>query len=131
MRQTFLRESAIVPVADKKKYRIGKDAGLRIRNMIVLVAQAFPLLVNRYTAEDLANLVNSIGTSDYADSDWLEILDARPLKFAMSMLRSSRAAEHKKIVMSQQAALADVHKEQQEVRIARQFLLELVEGLWD
>jgi hypothetical protein len=123
VRQTFLRESAIVGVAEKKKYRIAKDVGLKIRNMIVLISQAFPLLVNRLSVEQLSTLVNNIGTNNSADSDWLEILDAKPRKFAISMLRSQRIAAHRDIVQRQQASLADVKKEEQEVRAARQTFL--------
>ena len=115
----FHRETSIVPVQQKKKYRISKESGLKLRNIMCLVSQAWPLITQAFTSDDVSELVTSLSETGIDDSDWAEIIELRPSNFSISMLKSRRTAEQARLEHDNRAAYAEVEKEKNEVRMAR------------
>ena len=115
----FMTDTAIVPVAQKKKYRLSHDMLVTVRNIMVFVAQCYDHLLMHLPAKEVDALISELTSGFRADNDWLEILESRPAKFSVSMLKSKRQAAQSALQAQSQAALATVHKEQGEVRSAK------------
>ena len=118
VRNHFEQATAIVDEQkEKKKYRLGEEDLLLIRNLMALWDQ-----IKVFCKARLANFESyshALVNTNHKDSDLREILDQRPCQFAMSMLPSARDAALKEVKAQEECATMEVEKQRHEVRAAR------------
>lgn len=118
IRNHFEQATAIVDdVKEKRKYRLSEDDLLLIRNLMALWDQIKTFCQARMS--NFNDFNDALVNTNHKDGDLREILDQRPIHYAMSMMPSAREAALKEVKALEESATMEVEKQRQEVRQAR------------
>lgn len=119
VRGKFARATVGIGAAQKKKYRLSPDELTRVRNVSVFFSQVWSFLSARIPEIEATQLRNLFieGTSE--DQDFLHLLDSRPSKFALSMLRSRTEESRKQEAEKQQMIHSEVAQQREAVTQAQ------------
>lgn len=89
IRTSFEKATTIIEnPADRKKYRMGEEELLSLRNLVVVYASVRDFLAARM--KGFPDFDRMMRTGSMKDQDFREVMDARPPRFSMSMLPSAQ-----------------------------------------
>lgn len=118
IRRTFERATAIIDQpSDRKKYRMGQEELMNLRNMICLWCQIRQFCSTRVA--NYADLDRAICTGNTKDHELQPVLDSRPAQFGVSMLPCAQKQAMEAIREQEEGASLEVEKERLAVRDAR------------
>jgi hypothetical protein len=89
VRFTFDRQTVGIAAALKKKYRATAEQLLQMRNLSVLYSQVWPSISKRLPEEEAQKIEKGF-IEGGCDDDFLPLLQARPSRVSLSMLRSQK-----------------------------------------
>ena len=115
----YERTTATVPTHQRKKYRKTSAELQELRNICALWCQVRSFLELHLTMPEVEEKYHSLINGQTMDHDFLDIVSARPVKFAVSMLRSERASATNRIREKELNICADVEAQRAEVRHAK------------
>ena len=115
IRSLFSRATVGVALMAKKKYRIGSDDLVKVRNLCVLFSQVWPHLKVRLSAIDAAAWEDGFLKGTAYDDDFIALLDTRPPKVSLSMLKSQQEVAKKKEQEKQQMICSEVAQQREAV----------------
>lgn len=87
---TFDRNTSMMPVTQRKKYRLSGDDLLRVRNLVCLFDQILPHIKARVGLDSAAQWLEDVRSGAQRDNDLTSLLHLRPSVFSMSMLPSEQ-----------------------------------------
>ena len=90
VRTSFDRVSWMVPMHQRKKYRMTVDELSRTRNMVVLFCQLHAHMKANLSEAMVQKWVHDVQEGLNRDEDLLQLMHSRPTQFAMSMLLSEQ-----------------------------------------
>ncbi|CAE7836494.1 unnamed protein product [Symbiodinium sp. CCMP2592] len=114
----FDKITAGLTAKDKKKLRASSDELLFVRNLSVLFSQFYPHLKIRLGDEDADAWRAAFISSSHKDDDMNNVLQTKPVKLALSMLRSEKETAEKQRLESQAARHLEVEEQRRDVQIA-------------
>ena len=111
VRAAFDRVSWMVPVTQRKKYRLTPEELSRHRNLVVLFSQILGHMRTQLAPAEVDKWIQDVQTGLARDEDLLHLLHTRPAVFAMSMLiseqdrakKNNQDFETKKLNLSQRS----------------------------
>lgn len=119
IRSLFSRATVGVPIHAKKKYRLTFEELAKVRNLCVLYAQVFPHLQSRMAPEEAKKWEAGFVEGTTYDDDFNTLLESRPSKFALSMLKSRREAARQQEIEKQNLICCEVAAQKEAVQEAQ------------
>jgi hypothetical protein len=115
----FAKQTACVPVAQKRKYRASQPDLLNLRHMMCIWAQFKPHMLTRVGSADVLAWEDALRTSSARDDDFVAILQTRPKILSLSMFPSQRDLAQQKAQDRDDLICLDVERERVDVRTAK------------
>lgn len=119
VRITFDRVTGMVPQNLKKRYRMGTEELLRVRNMVVIFSQILGHLRARLSTEEVARWIEDVETGMGRDEDLMHLLHRRPNVFSLSMLLSHQEKASEDLQELERKKVEQVECQRQEVLAAQ------------
>jgi len=113
----YHRSTVIVPMEQKKKYRMKEDTFYNLRNVCVLWSQISDFCKHNFLNKDaFLEFQNDVLTTTRRDGELAEIIILRPGLFSVSMLASQRHDATKAVEAKEKRAVAEMQTERGELR---------------
>ena len=119
VRALFSRATVGVALNAKKKYRLSSDELVKVRNLSVLFAQVWPHLQAHLPSIEATQWELGFVEGTAYDDDFYALLDSRPAKVPLSMLKSQKEAARKKEQEKQQLICSEVAEQRNAVQEAQ------------
>ena len=119
VRAAFDRVSWMIPVAQRKRYRLTLEELHRHRNMVVLFCQILGHMRTQLGSTEVDQWVHDVQSGLARDEDLLNLLHTRPPTFAMSMLISQQDRAKKHMEDFESKKVEQVAKEREQVTVAQ------------
>ena len=118
IRTSFEKATTIIEnPADRKKYKMGEEELLALRNLVVIYASVRDFLAARM--KGFPDFDRMMRTSSMKDQDFREVMDSRPPRFAMSMLPSTQRAALEDAQAREEGQTLEAEKERLKLRETR------------
>lgn len=130
IRLAFEKATAIVDSpADRKRYRLKEEELTQLRNIVCLYAGIRDFLSKKM--KDFDSYDELFRTSSLKDNDLLELIQARPSHFSLSMLPSAQKEALEQARMEEEGQTLEAEQERLKVRDARwQYFQAALERDW-
>ena len=115
VRSLFSRSTAGIPIANKKKYRLSNEELAQTRNLTVLFSSVFSYFKTKIPEEDAVKWETAFLTGRTVDDDFMALLEAKPSKVALSMLKSKKVEAQRMEEEKQSMILMEVSQQKQAV----------------
>ena len=115
VRSLFSRSTAGIPIANKKKYRLSNEELAQTRNLTVLFSSVFSYFKTKIPEEDAVKWETAFLTGRIVDDDFMALLEAKPSKVALSMLKSKKVEAQRMEEEKQSMILMEVSQQKQAV----------------
>lgn len=119
VRALFTRATTGVALHAKKKYRLGPDDVAKVRNLSVLFGQLWPHLKGRLPAVDAKTWEEGFLQTTTFDDDFYTLLETRPSKVSLSMLKSQQEAAKRQEVEKESLIHSEVAAQKEAVQEAQ------------
>lgn len=119
VRTTFNRVTGLVPMAQKKRYRMSPDELFRVRNLIAFFQQIVGHLRARLDESDVREWIEEVTCGLSRDEDLQHLVNLRPPNFSLSMLLSQQQQARKSMEVAEQEKMEAVAQQRQEVQEAQ------------
>ena len=115
VRNLFSRATAGVPIATKKKYRLSAEELIQVRNLTILFYEVFSYFKTKVSEEDAVKWEEAFLSGRTVDDDFMALLEAKPSKVALSMLKSKKVEAQRKEEEKQSMILMEVSHQKEAV----------------
>ena len=119
IKSLFQRSTVGVPLPAKKKYRLSQEELPKVRNLCVLFSQLWPHLKVRLPEIESRKWESGFVQGTSYDDDFVALLETRPSKVALSMLKSQKEAAQKQEREKQNAIHSEVESQREAVQDAQ------------
>ena len=119
VRALFARSTVGVALHAKKKYRMTAEDLPKVRNLCVLFAQVWPHLKGRLPEAEAQKWEAGFVQSTSFDDDFNTLLETRPSKVSLSMLKSQQEAARKQEVEKESMIHSEVAAQKEAVQEAQ------------
>ncbi|CAK9079619.1 unnamed protein product, partial [Durusdinium trenchii] len=116
---TFERVTGLIPLHQKRKYRMNSEELNRVRNMVALFSQILPHLRARLGDDDANKWQVDVETGMGRDDDILNLMQLRPTVFSLSMLLSHQRQAKEDMRESEKRKVETVETQRKEVLTAQ------------
>ncbi|CAK9035455.1 unnamed protein product [Durusdinium trenchii] len=104
VRAMYARSTAGIPVQNKKKYRLNAEELVCTRNLCVLFSSVFAFFRKKIPEEEAIKWENNFIHGSSFNEDFLALLEVRPTKVALSMLKSKKL-EAERLALEKQSVI--------------------------
>ena len=119
VRALFSRSTVGVALHAKKKYRLTADELAKVRNVCVLFAQVWPHLRSRMPEIEAQKWETGFVQTTSFDDDFYGLLETRPSRVSLSMLKSQQEAARKQEVEKETLIHSEVAAQKEAVQEAQ------------
>lgn len=116
---SFNRETGMVPLASKRKYRAQPTELLRLRNMVCLFDQLLGHLRSRLGEDEVQGWINEVIHGVGKDDDLMNLIQTQPKVFCLSMSLSERQKAQKSVQEIEAKKVEHVAQQRMQVTVAQ------------